>query len=287
MLSLRHFVIFQTVSETGNFTKAAQKLYITQSAVSHTIRELEEYTGTALFDRLSKQVILTSVGKLLLDEVTPILAACETLEKRISQLELQAPIQIVSSITIAAFWLPNILQKLKKQMNSSPVSVHVVSAAEAVKILHSGKADVAFIEGAEPPGPFQCRHFDTYSLKIVCSPDYPVSGNSMNIHEFCSQTLLLREPGSAIRDTLDSQLYLSGHTVHPLWVSVNSTALIEAAKAGLGITVLPEVLVREELSRQTLLSLEVEGLTLKNDLIAVWHRDKHLSPALSMLFSCI
>lgn len=287
MLSLRNLTIFKTVSETGNFTKAAQKLYITQSAVSHAIRELEDYAGTVLFDRLSKQVRLTSNGKLLLDEIAPILSACESLDKRIGQLEIHAPLQLVSSITIASYWLPKILLTFKKKMPATPVSVKVVSAAEAVKTLQSGNADIAFIEGIQPQGPFICKKFDSYPMNIVCSPDYSPFCQTMSISDFCSKNLLLRETGSAIRDTLDSQLFLLGHTVRPIWTSVNSTALIEAAKAGFGITVLPEVLLQESLSNSTLISLQVDGLELKNDLIAVWHRNKYMTPALDTLLSCI
>lgn len=297
MLSLRHFIIFKTVSETGNFTKAAAKLYITQSAVSHTIRELEEYTGTVLFDRLSKRVQLTANGKLLLEEVAPILAACESLDKRIGHMDQKAPLHIVSSITIASFWLPQVLQKLKEQLPDTPVNVTVVSAAEAVKILGAGEADVAFVEGAEPQGPFSCCHFAEDELKIVCAPEYFEGGLEtepgtpdmtkltvrLNLSEFCNENLLLREVGSAIRDTLDSQLFLLGHTVHPRWVSVNSTALLKAAKAGLGIAVLPEELVREELAAGRLAEVRVEGLTLKNDFIAVWHKDKYMTPSLKIL----
>ena len=105
MLSLRHYMIFKEVSSTENFTRAAQNLYITQSAVSHTIRELEEYTGTLLFDRLSKKVRLTAAGKLLLEEITPILTACRSLEQKIRRLDLQAPnqycIQHYSSLLLA------------------------------------------------------------------------------------------------------------------------------------------------------------------------------------------
>ena len=59
-MTLRHFRIFKAVAETGSFTKAAESLYITQSAVSHAIRELEERAGTALFDRLSKSISIAA-----------------------------------------------------------------------------------------------------------------------------------------------------------------------------------------------------------------------------------
>ena len=128
MISLRHYEIFKTVAETGNFTKAAAKLYITQSAVSHAVLELEERAGTALFDRLAIRVRLTRCGELLLAELLPLLAACGSLEGRIAGLEGEAPIGVVSSITIAAFWLPGILRRFAKRWPRLRVNVEVVSA---------------------------------------------------------------------------------------------------------------------------------------------------------------
>lgn len=291
MLSLRHLTIFKTVSETGNFTRAAEKLYITQSAVSHAILELEACTDTILFDRLSRKVRLTAGGKLLLEEITPILASCEALEGRIKQLNNKAPIHIVSSITIASYWLPVILRRFKERMPEIPVYVTVVPAADAVNTLKSGDADLALLEGAEPQGPFCATRFGSYPLRVLCSPDYAGEragfSKPMTIKDFCSEPLLLREPGSAIRDTLDSALFLLGYTVWPLWTSVNSTALIEAAKAGLGVTVLPEILVRKELQAGALCPIPVEGLSLSNNLIAVWHKDKYLSSALQEFLTCV
>lgn len=286
-MTLRHFEIFRAVAEIGNFTKAAEKLYITQSAVSHAIRELEERSGTPLFDRLSKSVKLTKSGELLLEEINPILASCEALESHITNLEKQAPIHIVSSITIAAFWLPKIIQNFYNEWPDISVNVEVVSAATAIEILRLGKADIALIEGAAPQGPFICTPFASYPLKIVCAPNYPVDTEELSIEKFCSEKLLLREKGSAIRDTMDSILYLLGHTVYPTWTSVNSLVLIEAAKAGFGITVLPDVLLKDALAQKELIPLSIDNLSLKNELIAVWHRDKYITAPLKTLLSFI
>ena len=92
-----------------------------------------------------------------------------------------------------------------------------------------------------------------------------------------------RKKGSAIRDVLDSALYLYGFTAHPLWTSVNSPALIEAAKAGLGITILPDILVKDALNEGSLISLETEGLSLINQLLLVTHKDKYLTEPLAEL----
>lgn len=286
MPTLRHYTIFKTVSETLNFTKAAKKLYVTQSAVSHAIRELEDYTGSILFQRLPKQVRLTSSGQLLLKEILPILASCEALEKRIGHLEEKAPVHIVSSITIAAFVLPRILKRFEELLPDVPVYVNVVSASNAIQILQKGEADVAYTEGPRPEGPFICTPFADYPLKIVCAPGYPLSGRKIALPEFCSQRLLLRESGSAIREVLNSRLFLLGHKVLPVWTSVNSTALLEAAKSGLGITVLPEVLVEEALKEKTLVAIEVIDLALKNDMNIVFHKDKNVTASLQKLLHC-
>ena len=110
-MNLRHLLIFKTVVDTGSFTKAAKQLFITQSGVSHAIRELEQQTNVVLFDRLSKAIILTPAGKLLLEKVIPILSLYHDLEKQIDVLEMSAPLKVVSSITIATFWLPKILKQ--------------------------------------------------------------------------------------------------------------------------------------------------------------------------------
>lgn len=110
-MNLRHLLIFKTVVDTGSFTKAAKQLFITQSGVSHAIRELEQQANAVLFDRLSKAIILTPAGKLLLEKVIPILSLYHDLEKQIDVLEMSAPLKVVSSITIATFWLPKILKQ--------------------------------------------------------------------------------------------------------------------------------------------------------------------------------
>lgn len=290
-MTLRHFRIFKAVAETGSFTKAAERLYITQSAVSHAIRELEERAGTALFDRLSKSISITESGRLLLEEVTPILASCDVLDSRLNCLEKQAPVHIVSSITIAAFYLPSILRKFDTLWPGLPVTVKVVPAATAVEVLRNGEADFALIEGAAPQGPFICEAFDSYNMYILCRPGYlpgyPAGGKSLSLERFCAERLLLREKGSAIRDTLDSTLYLAGCTAYPAWTSVNSTALIEAAKAGLGLTVLPDILVEKELEERSLITVRTDGLQLKNDLILLRHKEKYMTEPLRSLLRLI
>lgn len=279
-MTFRHLEIFKTVAETGSFTKAAKKLFITQSAVSHAIHDLESMTETPLFDRLSQRVRITRAGELLLREAEPILAAGAGLSARLHTLESAAPIHIVCNITIANLRLPGILREFSGQFPDVSVTVNVVPAAAALEALQSGSADLALVEGAIPQEPFVSKVIGAYDLKVVCAPGYPLERAELTPEQLCREKLLLREQGSAIRDTLDSQLYLAGCTAYPAWCSVNSQALLAAAKASLGIAVLPSAYVTEELKKQRLVELSVPGLTLKNNMYALWHREKHLPETL-------
>lgn len=97
----------------------------------------------------------------------------------------------------------------------------------------------------------------------------------------------MREPGSAIRDTFDSVLSLAGQRAYPIWESVNSSALIKAAEAGLGITVLPENLLTDSLRKKSLQLVEVEGLPIENWMLAVFHKDKYLTRPMQMMLENI
>lgn len=286
-MTLRHYEIFQTVAETGNFTKAAQKLYISQSGVSHAIHELELQAKTPLFLRLSKSVQLTETGKLLLKEVQPLLAASRSLETRISRLEENAPLHIVSCITIASFWLPSVLSEFQKDWPDTPVEVSIVSAANALSALNQGAADLALMEGMLPPNPYECRRFDSYTMSAVCAPSFPHPDLPMSVQEFAACPLLLREKGSALRDALDNALYLHGQTAYPMITSVNSNALLESAKAGLGIAWLPDLLTKPAVEQGTVVPLTIQGLSLANDLSVLYPKGKYLTEPLAALLNMI
>ena len=127
-MNLRHLEILEAVAQTGTFTGAAQKLYLTQSAVSHAVAELERQAGTALFDRLPRGVRLTPGGALLLEESQGVLTSFRDLEARMDRLEERAPVKLVSSITIASFWLPKI-DVYKRQVASCTSTMMSASVA--------------------------------------------------------------------------------------------------------------------------------------------------------------
>lgn len=284
---LRHLEILEAIAETGTFTGAAKKLYITQSAVSHAVAELEKQAGTALFERLPKGVVLTRCGVSLLEESRSILTACRNLDRRIQHLEENTPVHIVSSITIASFLLPEILNQLKASFPELQVFVRVVSANAALDILQRGDADIAFWEGTVPKGSFQTILLGTYKLCAACAPDFYLPEQTVTLQQLCQYPLLLREKGSAIRDTLDNVLALSNLQAAPVWESVNSLSLIKAAEAGLGVTILPERLLSDSLLLKKLRIVRLEDAEMENQMLALFHKEKYITKPLQMLLDSL
>ena len=318
---LRYLEILEEVAECGTFTGAAKKLYITQSAVSHAVAELEKQAGTVLFERLPKGAVLTQCGVSLLEEARSILTACRNLDRRMNCLEENAPVKIVSSITIASFLLPEILRELKMSHPQIRFSVGVASANAALGILQRGDADMAFWEGTAPKGNFHAIPLGAYSLCAACAPEFvlPVdtlsgdsllSGGTLSEKSLLSEStlsgdslspglvlpvdtlspellcrcpLLLREQGSAIRDTLDNTLALLGLKAEPVWESVNSLALVKAAEAGLGITILPERLLADSLLLKKLRIIHLDKINMKNQMLALFHKDRYITKPFQIL----
>lgn len=284
---IRYLEILEAVAETGSFTGAAKKLYITQSAVSHAVAELEKQTGTALFERFPKGVSLTRCGLSLLEESRSILTACRNLDRRIKHLEENTPVNIVSSITIASFLLPEILRELHTSFPEIQLSVRVASANAALDSLQRGNADIAFWEGAAPKGNFDTILLGSYQLFAACAPDFDLSGEVITPDRLCAYPLLLREPGSAIRDTLDNTLALANLKAEPVWESVNSLALIKAAEAGLGITVLPEKLLADSLLLKKLRVIKLHKMKMENQMLALFHKDRYITKPFQVLIELL
>lgn len=286
-MNIRYLEILEAIDKAKTFTGAAKHLHLTQSAVSHAVAELEQEANTVLFERLPRGVRLTPCGETLLAEARAVLSACRSLDRRISHLEAHTPVSIVSSITIASFVLPKILSRVKAAYPDLQVNVRVTSAHAAMETLQSGNADIAFWEGAEPQGPFRTIYLGSYKLRAACAPSFPLSGQSLSPRQLCALPLLLREQGSAIRDTFDSFLSLAGQRAAPIWESVNSLALVKAAQAGLGITVLPETLLSDALRLHKLRLIEIEGADMENKMLAVLQTDKYITGPLQIILDAL
>ena len=243
-MNLRHLHIFQTVCEENSVTKAAERLFMTQPAVSHAISELEEELNVTLFDRISRRLYLTQAGRILLEKTQVFLEMYDDLEACVKNLESNAPLRIGSTITLANYILPGAMNHFEAAYGYPPAHVFVDNAREIEAKLCAHELDLALLEGVPRGEQLVTIPLESFQLSIVCSPAHPLAGKTIALDALLKERLLLREPGSAVRDTFDSALVLHGAAAVPLWTSANSQALVQAASHNLGLAVLPDIVVR-------------------------------------------
>lgn len=287
-MNIRHLRIFKMVCEEESITKAAEKLFITQPAVSNAINELENHLEVHLFDRISRKIYLNETGKLFLARVIKLLDMYDNLEQNVKELEDNATIKIGSSITIANFILPKAIVDFESIYKNTPTKVTVGNAGKIEEMLYHNEIDLGLIEGVIYNEEFIRIPFSSYTLAIICSPNHKLAvEESIDIGKLLQERLLLREKGSAIRDVFDGALLLHNLSANPDWTSINSQALIHAVKHNLGISVLPELLVEEEIKRGTLCEIKVRDFELINTNHIVYHKDKFQTNSFKTLIEVI
>ena len=283
-VTIRHLRIMKAVSEEGSMSRAAEKLYMSQPGISHAVADLEEEVGAPLLLRQGRRLRLNEAGRLFMEKADRLLELYDELEKGAQAMVKQTPMRLGSSITIANFQLPSIMQRLEKRCPDILFRVTVDNAHELQKRLMNHELDAALVEGPVQYEQLEGLPYAAYELAVLCAPSHPLAGRGeVSAEELPGERWLLREKGSSNRDLLDSALLLRGLSVEPVWVSVNSQALIWAAEAGLGLTVLPRILVRQELEAGALVRLEVRELSLIGRCHLVTRRGVPSSPALEAL----
>lgn len=274
-MNIRHLRIFKMVCEEESITKAAEKLFMTQPAVSKAINELEKHLDVYLFDRISRKVYLNETGKLFLKKVIKVLDLYNDLEQSVKELEDNAMIKIGSSITIANFILPKSIVEFEKLYQHTPIEVTVGNAVKIEEMLYNNEIDLGLIEGVIYNEELMKIPISSYTLAIICSPKHKLAlKEPIDINKLLQERLLLREKGSAIRDVFDSALLLHNLSANPEWTSINSQSLIYAVKQNLGISVLPKILVEEEITKGELFEITVNSFELVNVNHIVFHKDK-------------
>ena len=248
---------------------------MTQPAVSQAISDLESHLGILLFDRISRRLYLNENGKLFLAKTIQLLDLYDDLEQGARELERCATIRVGSSITIANFILPQVIQRFEVICPETPTKVTVDNAGNIEAMLLNNEIDLGLVEGAVYQEQLTKIPFSAYHLAVICGPNHKFAhGEQVDVNTFVKERLLLREKGSAIRDIFDSALLLHNITVSPGWTSINSQALIQAVKQNLGISVLPTILVEKELSTKEVCEVPVGDLELVSVNHIVFHRDK-------------
>ncbi len=277
-MTLRHMKIFTAVCAENSITKAAEKLHMAQPAVSVAIKELEDYYGVKLFDRISRRLYLTDIGRNFLDYSVHIVSLFDDMENHIRQWKCSEKLRVGASIGVGTHLMPQYVSAFYRDHPQSSVDVFIGSSDIIEKKILKNELDFALIEGSVHSSSILFHTYQKDRLAIICRPDDPLCGEkTITIEQLLSRPLLLRETGSGTRELFDHMLAALEYTYAPAWESTSTPALINAVRQGLGIAVLPYMMVQEELEKGNVIELQVEKLHLDRGLHIIYHKNKRLT----------
>lgn len=279
-MTLRHLKIFVEVCEKGGVTRAAESLHVVQPVVSTAISELEKYYGVRLFDRINRRLILTGDGRLLLLKAKEVLSAFGDFEKLAREGSEKPVVRIGSSLTIAREKLPDIIRAVENAFPSADLRIDVNTTLDIEKKLIGGDLDFGFVEGKITFPEIKPTPICSDRLAVVCATDYGC-GASLCIADLAGERLLLRETGSASRDSLDRLFSAAKLNAEPVMTSVSNSALISACIAGFGIAVLPEGLLHGADAAASLRRINITDADLTRESFLIIHKNKRLTPVQS------
>lgn len=284
-MTIRHINIFLAVCEAGqNTTKAAERLHMSQPAVSLAIHELEEYYGVALFDRICRRLCITEAGKRFWEYASHISSMFDDMEKTLRDWEHLGVLRVGASITVGARFLPGYVKIFLSLHPGLEIRAQVASTEVLAGKIMANELDFALVEGVPRHPSLVSEDYMEDHLAVICPAGGPFrQGETISVEQFRAQRFLLRERGSGTREEFDRVTEQAGFSVAPAWEAMSTTALVNAVIEGLGISVLPQRLIVGAVERGLAVSVKVEGLDFCRQFRIVYHKDKFL-PAVAKEF---
>jgi len=279
-MEVRQLQTFLVLAEELNFTRTAERVHTVQSNVTSQIKALEAELGSPLFDRLAKRVVLTETGRRFRPYAEKALAAMEQgLQAARFGAEPAGPLRIYAPESVLTYRLPPVLQAFRRSFPRVEIMFRPETDNTLAEELECGRIDLAISMSdsvdAEQLSSVRLGSEDVY---LFATPDHPLAhGRRVSPRDLADHTLLLTEAGCGYRKKLDQQL--AAANVRPLHITEFSSveAIKQCVIAGLGVGLLPEVVIACEVKKRQFALLNWHGGKMTIATHVLWHKDKWVS----------
>jgi len=267
--------IFLNVVKSGHLTNVAKDMNLSQSAISMSIKELENILGRPVFDRINKKLVLNEVGRAFHQEIAPIFKKLSDIEYEFKNSENKGMIRVGASTTIVDYLMPSIICSYMSSYPDVKITLKEGNTKEITQMVQDGIIDVAFVEGIVSGS-------DIIKEKIGVDELIVVTSDTALVHETYIDALsekrwVLREEGSGtrevflnyIKDKVDNLniFFELGHTESIKSILMNRECL----------TCISRISVERELAEGKLHRVNVKNFECKRDFLMIYHKDKYHS----------
>lgn len=284
-MHLEHLKVFYTAAKQKNFSETAKILHLSQPSVSLQIRQLEESLNVRLFDRTTKKISLTPVGKLLYQHAEKILEMITKTEKEIALLSesIHGDLKIGASLTIGEHVLPYVLGNYLKEYPKVNIKLKILNSEQIIEKLTNEEIHLGFIESMISYPDFTQTPFQEDELVIIASTKYShilIDGyNQITPNDLFMLPIILREQGSGTRQVIEEHLRnnrLNPENLNIILELENTESIKSAVESGMGISIISKSAIQKELQLETIRAISLQGINMSRFFYSVYD-DKKLS----------
>jgi DNA-binding transcriptional LysR family regulator len=283
-MNLGHLAIFHAVAEEKSVTRGAERLMVSQPAVSKQLRLLEQNLGATLLERQPRGIKLTHAGELLLGYARKIFALEEEAVRALDELRglHRGRLAIGASTTIGIYLLPEIFVEFRKCYPAIDVTLEVGSSRHVLSQLAEGSIDMGLVESAPEEGNWDAKYFMKDALVAIANPRHPIlAQRRIPAEAFCRQPFIARSTGSDTKSFVEEELAGRGLVVKPVMALGTNEAVKRAVAAGIGVAIVSHLSIGMELKASTLAVVKVAGLSIHRLLYRITRKDTTPSSAMA------
>ncbi len=276
--------IFCKVVELRSFSKAGSSVYLSQPTVSSHIKDLEDHFECKLIDRLGREVAPTKAGELLYGYAAKMMALKENAERALAEFQglVRGHLTIGGSTIPGGYILPPLLGKFKQAYPQVTVTLIESDTAGIIQDTMEGRVELGIVGAkAREIQLVQEKVMDDKMYLIVPKGHKWAAAGHVKLEELIKEPFIMREPGSGTRKSIEQVLDKSGHWSGQLNVvaEMGSTeAVRQAIKAGVGVSILSECAVGDELAAGTLKKVGINGISFQRAFYLIIHKHRTQSP---------
>ena len=282
-MTLDQLRIFVAVAERQHLTQAADALALTPSAVSASIRALEERYGTPLFDRVGRRIEVNAAGRVFLEEARATLARAAGAERVLAELAglARGVLALQASQTIASYWLPPLLVRFRATHPQIDVRLELGNTQSVADAVRAGQADLGLVEGGVDDAALALESVGRDRMAIVVAPGHPwARRRRLAQADLQGARWIMREPGSGTRAVLEDMLAEQRVDLAALQVELtlpSNEAVRAAVMAGDCVAGLSELVAAPYIAAGLLAEARVD--LPPRDFFLVRHRERYRSRA--------
>ena len=288
-VNLNQLKVFHVAAKLQSFTRAAEALFLTQPGISKHIKDLEDYYGVRLFDRLGKKVVLTQAGEVLYARTETIFNAIDQSKVEIDELQgfERGSLRIGASITLGIYILPGIMSRFRHLHPRIELSLDIVLNRQVADMILDNAIDIGFLGAPVADGKLRSGAFMKDELVLIVPAGHAwARKDAVEPHALAAQPFIISQRGSGTRRIVEERLARAGVVLKNRIEFGHTEAVKKAVESGLGVSIISRAAIAREEHLGVIKSLRLDGVDMTRDFYFAYRKDKYMTSAAKAFLEC-